>query len=271
MSHTTRQTTTGCRKGSARERGAAPLPIPRAPARAALGLGCSLPFTGVDLWTAYEISWLDQRGKPMVAIGHFRVPAESPYIAESKSVKFYLNSLNQMRFPSAARVEQAISEDLSRACGSPVAVKLVAPTEERKLVELPGESIDELDVDVAHYFPRPELLQAGGEIVEETLVSNLFKSNCPMTGQPDWASVSIGYRGPRIDRSSLLCYLVSFRQHGSFHEHCVEQIFVEIGQRCAPERLTVYARFTRRGGIDINPFRSNWEAPPIDNVRGARQ
>jgi 7-cyano-7-deazaguanine reductase len=120
-------------------------------------------------------------------------------------------------------------------------------------------------------LPRPDLLEVGGEIVEETLVSNLFKSNCPMTGQPDWASVSVGYRGRRIDRSSLLRYLVSFRQHGGFHEHCVEQMYVEIGQRCAPERLTVYARFTRRGGIDINPFRSNWETAPIENVCGPRQ
>jgi 7-cyano-7-deazaguanine reductase len=245
--------------------------IPRAPARAALGLGQVLPFSGVDLWTAYEISWLNPRGKPMAAIGHFRVPAESPRMVESKSVKLYLNALNQIHFSSDMEVAQAVRGALSAACGSPVAVTLTSPAKTHRMAELAGDCIDDLDIDIVHYSPLPELLETGVDVVQETLVSNLFKSNCPLTGQPDWASVSIAYRGPRIDRGSLLRYLVSFREHGGFHEHCVERMFVEIRQRCAPERLTVYARFTRRGGIDINPFRSDWESPPSESVRGGRQ
>jgi 7-cyano-7-deazaguanine reductase len=269
MSYTTKES----REASAPAREASLLAIPRAPARAALGLRVALPFSGVDLWTAYEVSWLDLRGKPAVAIGHFSVPAESPYIVESKSVKLYLNSLNHTHFPSVAAVREAISGALSRACGNAVAVRLAAPSEAPHIADFAGESIDHLDLDMVQYSPLPDLLEVevGAEIVEEALVSNLFKSNCPITGQPDWASVKIAYRGPRIERASLLRYIVSFREHGGFHENCVEQMFVQIAQRCTPERLTVYARFTRRGGIDINPFRSNWEAPPIDNVRGARQ
>jgi 7-cyano-7-deazaguanine reductase len=248
-------------------------PIERAPQRSALGLVGPLPFSGVDLWTAYELSWLDPRGKPEVAIGHFGVPAESPRIVESKSLKLYLNSFSQTPFESAAAVARTIAADLGRAFGAEVAVSLAAPSEfaRLRLDELAGESVDELPVDVRDYSPRPDLLAAGGDVVQEALVSQLFKSNCPVTGQPDWGSVQLRYRGPRIDRAGLLRYLVSFRQHTGFHEHCVERIFVDVRSRCRPEQLTVYARFSRRGGIDINPFRSDWEAPPSTGVRTARQ
>jgi 7-cyano-7-deazaguanine reductase len=248
-------------------------PMPRAPQRAALGLGQTLPFSGADLWTAYELSWLDARGKPAVAIASLRVPAESPAIVESKSLKLYLNSFSQTAFAAVAAVEGALAADLGRAFGAQVGVTLAGPGEfaRQRLAELDGESIDDLAIDVQDYAPRPDLLAAGGAMVDESLASQLFKSNCPVTGQPDWGSVQVRYRGPRIDRAGLLGYLVSYRQHAGFHEHCVERIFVDIRARCRPERLTVYARFTRRGGVDINPFRSDWEPPPATGVRTARQ
>ena len=248
-------------------------PIARAPARARLGIAGALPFSGADLWTAYELSWLAPSGKPEIAAARFRVPAESPGIVESKSAKLYLNSFSQTRFTGQDEVARALRDDLSRACDAPVGVELVRPAAFARLAieALAGESLDDLEVDVRDYSPRPDALAAGGATVEETLVSHLFKSNCPVTGQPDWGSVQMRYRGPRIDRAGLLRYLVSFRQHAGFHEHCVERMFVELRDRCRPERLTVYARFTRRGGVDINPFRSNWEQAPAPGGRTARQ
>ena len=248
-------------------------PMARAPQRAALGLGDALPFAGADLWTAYELSWLDPRGKPEVTIGLFSVPAESAYIVESKSLKLYLNAFSQTPFESVAAVERTIAADLEPAFGAAVAVELVGARHfpELRIAELEGESIDDLAIEARDYTPRSELLAAAGAAVEESLVSHLFKSNCPVTGQPDWGSVQVRYRGPRIDRAGLLRYLVSYRRHAGFHEHCVERIFVDVRERCRPEKLTVYARFTRRGGIDINPFRSDWEAPPPPRVRTARQ
>jgi 7-cyano-7-deazaguanine reductase len=249
--------------------------IARAPQRAALGIGDPLPFSGADLWTAYELSWLDPRGKPEVAIGRFTVPPESPRIVESKSLKLYLNSFSQTPFDSAAAVERVIAADLGAAFGAAVAIELVGPRAlaRLRLIELQGESIDDLAIEVHEYAPRRDLLAAAaaGPAVEETLVSDLFKSNCPVTGQPDWGSVQVRYRGPRIDRAGLLRYLVSYRQHAGFHEDCVERIFVDLHERCRPERLSVYACFTRRGGIDINPFRSDWEGLPPAGVRTARQ
>src|SRR5262245_13745011 len=246
--------------------------IERAPQRAALGIGDRLPFSGADLWTAYELSWLDLRGKPAIAIASFSVAAESPRIVESKSLKLYLNSFGQTRFDSAA-VERAITGDLGAAFGAAVAIDLVPPREfaQLRLAELEGKSIDDLAIEVHEDAPRADLLGAAGAAVEETLVSQLFKSNCPVTGQPDWGSVQVRYRGPRIDRPGLLRYLVSYRQHAGFHEHCVERIFVDLRERCRPEKLSVYARFTRRGGIDINPFRSDWESAPATGIRTARQ
>jgi len=247
--------------------------IERAPQRAALGLGDPLPFSGADLWTAYELSWLDPRGKPEIAIARFSVPAESPRIVESKSLKLYLNSLSQTPFDSAAAVARVIAADLGAAFGAAVPIELVPPREFARLrvTELEGESIDDIAIEVREYAPRADLLGAAGPAVEEMLVSHLFKSNCPVTGQPDWGSVQVRYRGPRIDRAGLLRYLVSYRGHAGFHEQCVERIFVDLCERCRPGRLSVYARFTRRGGIDINPFRSNWETAPRTGVRTARQ
>ena len=247
--------------------------IARAPQRAALGIGDPLPFSGVDVWTAYELSWLDPRGKPEVAIGRFSVPAESPRIVESKSLKLYLNSFSQTPFDSAAAVARVIAADLGAAFGTAVAIELVGRTEftRLRLSDLEGESIDDLAIEVHGYTPRADLLAADGPAVEETLVSHLFKSNCPVTGQPDWGSVQVRYRGPRIDRAGLLRYLVSYRQHAGFHEDCVERIFVDLRERCRPEKLSVYACFTRRGGLDINPFRSDRERLPRAGVRTARQ
>jgi 7-cyano-7-deazaguanine reductase len=248
-------------------------PIERASGRAALGLAGALPFSGVDLWTAYELSWLDPHGKPQVAIARFGVSAESPWIVESKSLKLYLNAFSQSPFDSAAAVANTIAADLGRAFGVPIEVELVGAREfgALRLAELDGEVIDDAAIEILDYAPRPDLLGASGPAAEEALVSHLFKSNCPVTGQPDWASVQVRYRGPRIDRAGLLRYLVSYRQHAGFHEHCVERIFVDVRTRCRPEQLTVYARFTRRGGIDINPFRSDWETAPPRGVRTARQ
>jgi 7-cyano-7-deazaguanine reductase len=247
--------------------------IARAPEREGLGIAHPLPFSGVDVWTAYELSWLNGRGKPEIALATFRIPVDSPNVVESKSVKLYVNSFSGTRFASATAVARTLRDDLSRACEQPVTVTLTHPHTfaQLRVGELPGQSIDDFDVEIGDYSPAPHFLVAAGASVDETLVSNLFKSNCPVTGQPDWGSVQIRYRGPRIDHVGLLRYIVSFRRHESFHEHCVERMFVEITERCRPERLSVHARFVRRGGIDINPFRSNWEAPPADNVRSGRQ
>jgi len=248
-------------------------PIARSLGRAELGITEPLPFDGVDVWNAYELSWLDARGKPQVALAEFRVPATSPHIIESKSFKLYLNSLNQERIASPAALEALLVRDLSAAAAAPVGVELIAPARfaELSLRELEGQTIDAQDIDIDDYGPPDtDHLHSGGDVVEEVLVSDLLKSNCPVTGQPDWASVQLRYRGARIDRAGLLRYLVSFREHAGFHEQCVERIFVDVMRRCAPLALEVYARYTRRGGLDINPWRSTvGRAPP--NPRGARQ
>jgi len=250
-------------------------PIPRAVARDRLGLGEALPFVGVDLWNAYELSWLDPRGKPQVALAEIRVPATSPNLIESKSFKLYLNSFAQERLPSSEALHATLASDLAAAAGAPVAVSLIAPTSPQAfpVVVLPGELIDSVAIAIEHYGPpAPELLKADAEeSIEETLVSHLFRSNCPVTGQPDWASLQIAYAGPRIDRAGLLRYLVSFRTHSDFHEACVERIFLDLWARCAPLKLAVYARFTRRGGLDINPFRALPGATMPDNLRLSRQ
>ncbi len=248
-------------------------PVERAPLRAELGLPSPLPFRGVDLWTAYELSWLDPEGKPEVAIATFAVPAESPFIVESKSVKLYLTAFNQTRFPSGSAVAATIAADLSAATGAPVAVRLVAPAEfaTLALAELAGTWLDALPFAGQDDAPAPQRLAASGPTVEETLCTRLFRSVCPVTGQPDYASVQLRYRGPKIDAPGLLAYLVSFRRHPGFHEHCAERIFADVWKRCAPQALSVYARFTRRGGLDINPFRGHGFEPPPANVRTARQ
>jgi len=245
--------------------------IPRAEGRVRLGLRDPLPFAGVDVWNAYELSWLASSGKPEVALAVITVPCESPAIVESKSFKLYLGSFGQTRFADADAVRAAIVRDVSAACGKPVAVTLAPAGVPERLAPMYGESLDTLDVEIADYLPNPALLSARGEVVEESLASDLLRSVCPVTGQPDWASVQVRYRGPRIDRAGLLAYIVSFREHPDFHEHCVERMFVDVLARCRPERLSVYARYTRRGGLDINPFRSNWEAGAPPNVRTPRQ
>ncbi|MFN8901624.1 MAG: NADPH-dependent 7-cyano-7-deazaguanine reductase QueF [Lysobacteraceae bacterium] len=251
-------------------------PIPRAGNRAALGLvDDALPFVGIDVWNAYELSWLDPRGKPQVALAEIRIPASSPNLVESKSFKLYLNGFAQERLANPEALRAALMTDLSRAAGSAVSVALVAPTSPEALPvrPLPGELIDSVAIAIDHYGPpAPELLRADAdEAVEETLVSHLFRSNCPVTGQPDWASVQVAYAGPRIDRAALLRYLVSFRTHSDFHEACVERIFLDLKARCAPSKLAVYARFTRRGGLDINPCRDTPGTSMPDNPRLSRQ
>ena len=249
-------------------------PIPRQLKRDEIGVHEPLPFQGVDIWNAYELSWLDMHGKPIVGVAEFHVPAHSPNIIESKSFKLYLNGFAQEPLANVAALSALLQQDLTRAAGAVVTVAIRSPrAAQHVFADLAGESIDGLPVTIDHYGPpRAEYLKAdaSAEAVEETLVSDLLRSNCPVTGQPDWGSVQIAYRGAAIDREGLLRYLVSFRTHNEFHEQCVERIFVDVMKHCAPERLSVYARYTRRGGLDINPFRSTEQAMP-DNIRGARQ
>ncbi len=250
-------------------------PVARSRKREELGLAGELPFAGEDLWTAFELSWLDPKGKPVVAMGEFRVPCTSPNLIESKSFKLYLNSLNQTRLSSLDQVRALLAADLGRAAGAPVGVRLFPGPDftGERLARLPGRCIDDLDIEVGTYRLDPLLLAGAADpatVVEEELHSHLLKSNCLVTRQPDWGSVLIRYRGGRIDPAALLRYLISFRQHNEFHEQCVERIFVDLLRFCSPERLTVYARYTRRGGLDINPFRSNFETEAA-NLRLARQ
>jgi 7-cyano-7-deazaguanine reductase len=250
-------------------------PIPRQQKRDELQLTGTLPFFGVDIWNAYELSWLNMRGKPQVAIATISAPADSPNIIESKSFKLYLNSFNQTRLANTDALLALLREDLSNGFGAPVHIALTQPDafESVKMGELEGVLLDRLDIDVDHYSPSPELLSAARDEapVTETLVSHLLKSNCLVTGQPDWASVQIRYVGPQIDQEGLLRYLIGFREHNEFHEQCVERIFVDILRQCAPQKLAVYARYTRRGGLDINPWRSNFSGGPPKNLRTARQ
>ncbi len=248
-------------------------PIPRAANRAPLGIGeGALPFVGEDEWHAFETSWLNARGKPVVAVARFRLPAESPNLIESKSWKLYLNGFNQTRFASRGAVIETLERDLGAAAGAPVAVELFDVDDSVLMPrQLPGECLDDLDIEVDRYTPGAELLAVDDEIVEETLYSHLLKSNCPVTGQPDWGSVLIRYRGPKLDREGLLRYLIGYRQHQDFHEHCVEHIFMDLLERTRPERLLVLARYVRRGGLDISPWRGTPGERPPEPLRLARQ
>ena len=257
-------------------------PISRAPKRAEIGLGNvddkrqTLPFFGVDIWNAYELSWLNLRGKPQIALATFYVPADSPHIVESKSFKLYLNSFNQTKFDHSDAVLARLKQDISAAVGSPVQVKLTLPEQfsAHKFNALQGLSLDRLDVDINDYSPNPAWLFCEPEAapIQETLVSNLLKSNCLVTGQPDWGSVQIDYVGAPINQEGLLKYIIGFRNHNEFHEQCVERIFMDILRHCKPQKLAVYARYTRRGGLDINPWRSNFStALPPSNDRQIRQ
>ena len=256
-------------------------PIPRATKRAEIGISGSPPFLGADLWTTFELSWLNERGKPQVALAHITVPCETPNIVESKSFKLYLNSFNNTRFASAqdvqARMRADISEAAWRGAAHPgtVGVKLLLPEQfDREPVhELDGLNLDRLDIECTQYQPAPERLSANFDEapVSEVLVSHLLKSNCLVTGQPDWGSLRIAYSGPQIDQEGLLQYIVSFRNHNEFHEQCVERIFMDLWTRCQPVKLEVYARYTRRGGLDINPWRTSHPQQLPPNTRTARQ
>jgi 7-cyano-7-deazaguanine reductase len=248
--------------------------VPRALNRDALNLNDPLPFHGEDRWTLYELSWLNNNGKPMVAIGDVHIDANSVNLIESKSFKLYLNSFNQTKVADLATLQATLEHDLSHCAQGVVHVSLFSLAQAPQMItNTPGDLIDELDITVDNYAFSSDWLQDAGNtetIVEETLHSHLLKSNCLVTGQPDWGSVVIHYHGPQIDREKLLRYLISFRQHNEFHEQCVERIFVDLQRYCHPDKLSVYARYTRRGGLDINPYRSNWETAP-ENMRLVRQ
>ena len=250
-------------------------PVPRSPNRDDLALGDSLPFTGYDIWTLYELSWLNGKGLPQVAIGEVRLPANSPNLIESKSFKLYLNSFNQTRFDNWQQVADQLQKDLSQCAGADVDVTIqpLSDFTNEEVVAFSGTCIDEQDIEISDYAFNPDHLEgaADGEIVTEELNSNLLKSNCLITSQPDWGSVRISYTGKQINREKLLRYIVSFRNHNEFHEQCVERIFTDIMKYCQPELLTVYARYTRRGGLDINPYRTNMGKTPSNNSRMARQ
>jgi 7-cyano-7-deazaguanine reductase len=264
-------------------------PIPRSGKRAEIGIAGAAPFMGADMWTAFELSWLNLRGKPQVALAHFTVPCDTPNRIESKSFKLYLNSFNNTRFADVEAVKAVLRADLSEgvwrqtgaAAGgaqvvtSSIGVTILLPElfDREPVHELDGLSLDRLDVDCTRFTPAPDLLSAAFDEppVSEVLVSNLLKSNCLVTGQPDWGSVQISYTGPAIAQEGLLQYVVSYRNHNEFHEQCVERIFMDIWTRCKPMKLAVYARYTRRGGLDINPFRTSHPQALPRNIRTARQ
>ena len=250
-------------------------PVPRALNRDGLGITQNQPFTiGADIWTAYEISWLNEKGLPQVAIADIYLDYQSQNLIESKSFKLYLNSFNQSKFADFNTVQQTMQRDLSECAQGDVKVRLnpVAVYDSQKIDHLQGDCIDEQDIEITSYEFNADWLKdcVSDEIVEEKLVSHLLKSNCLITNQPDWGTLHIHYIGKKIDHEKLLRYVVSFRQHNEFHEQCVERIFCDLMHYAKPEKLTVYARYTRRGGLDINPFRSNFDNLP-ENLRLARQ
>ena len=252
--------------------------IPRSENRLKLNIkaGQALPFVGVDIWNAFELSWLNTKGKPQIALAEFQIPADSPNMIESKSFKLYLNSLNNARFADEQEVRERLVADLSAAAGSKITARIQAneTIAKKGIQEMGGVLLDRLDIEIDPHIPAdPTLLGINEDFgpIEQCLVSHLLKSNCPVTGQPDWASVQIRYQGRPILEEGLLRYLIGFRQLGEFHEHCVETIFSDIKRECKPDKLSVYARYTRRGGLDINPFRTDHNAPWPDNTRHARQ
>jgi 7-cyano-7-deazaguanine reductase len=248
-------------------------PIMRQPSRESLGINSDhLPFSGEDIWNAYELSWLNLKGKPEVACAEFRFPCESRALVESKSFKLYLNSLNQTKFKNAALLVKTMKDDLSACVGMPIIVNLMPVdhglSTERQL--LTGTCLDQLDVDVERYFPDPTLLIQDEQIVDEQVYSHLLRSLCPVTGQPDWGTIIIEYQGKKIKQEGLLKYIIGYRQHQEFHEQCVERIYGDISARCELGSLSVYARYVRRGGLDINPYRTSSEAKCL-NIRLNRQ
>ena len=249
--------------------------VPRKLNRDSLGITEQQPFSfGVDLWTAYEISWLNSKGVPQVAIADVEIDAQSENLIESKSFKLYLNSFNQTKFEQWEQVQRTLEQDLAQCAKGKVNVRLhrLEYYSQQPITNFDGQLIDNQDIEIENYDFNAEILAncTADNQVEERLVSHLLKSNCLITQQPDWGSVQIHYVGKQIDQEKLLRYLVSFRQHNEFHEQCVERIFCDLLKFAQPEKLTVYARYTRRGGLDINPFRSNFENVP-ENQRLARQ
>ncbi len=244
-------------------------PIPRAGKRSELGINPdNLPFYGFDCWNHYEVSWLNSKGKPVVATAVLHYDCASQFIIESKSLKLYFNSFNNTSFASFKDVEQTIKKDLEKAVNAEVTL-VISPLKRSALInisnEFEGECIDEQDIECTHYTVEPGYLSTMDAIVNENLYSDLLKSNCLVTGQPDWGSVQITYYGKKINREGLLRYLVSFRNHNEFHEQCIERIFVDIMARCQPHSLIVYGRYTRRGGLDINPYRSTEKSNYTEN------
>lgn len=232
-------------------------PIPRKLKRDEIEISEKLPFTGFDFWTAFELSWLNPKGKPVVAIAEFVIPCESPHIVESKSFKLYLNSFNNTQFDGFEEVQSTLKKDISLAVGQKITVKLFPITQvHQKVQEFDGSCLDDLDLKCTIYQPNKDYLFCDSGIGDETLYSNLLKSNCLVTGQPDWGSIQIKYKGNKINHEGLLKYIISLRNHNEFHEQCVERIFSDILRNCHPEYLFVYARYTRRGGLDINPLRT---------------
>jgi 7-cyano-7-deazaguanine reductase len=249
--------------------------IARNQAREHLGIHAPLPFIGQDIWNAYELSWLDKAGRPRAGLAEIVIPCTSENIIESKSFKLYLNSFNQTRIGDSERLRQMLVSDISKACGGAATVAITQATASHAfpIDYLNGEVIDDLEMDVNYYGPpEPLYLNIAGESqISESLICHIFRSNCPVTNQPDWASVQIRYLGNRIEREGLLRYLISYRTHNAFHENCVEHIFTDILRQCKPQQLSVYARFTRRGGLDINPYRGTEGMGMPSNIRLIRQ
>lgn len=247
--------------------------IPRSDNRRLLGLDTELPFVGEDIWNAYELSWLNKKGLPQVALAKFYFNCESPFIIESKSFKLYLNSLNQESYDNEAQLLALLIKDLTEKSASKVRVELTGLDNSAQAIDVSqGTSLDKLDIKVQHYHPEPELLTVDAQSqVAEQLFTNLFRSNCPITNQPDWATIMIAYNGAAISHASLLAYLISYRLHNDYHENCVEKIFVDIQARCKPTDLTVRANFLRRGGLDINPVRSTAGTERAPTLRFVRQ
>lgn len=255
-------------------------PIPRSEGREAIGfepigIGGAVPaFYGFDLWTAYELSWLDKKGKPVIAIADITIPCDTENLVESKSLKLYLNSINQTVFTSYQDVASTLEKDISSCVDGSisVAIQTMEGFRHKGLASFPGTCLDDLDIQIEAYEPDPSLLSLNydGGLVTEAFYSHLLKTNCPVTGQPDWASIFVRYTGLPIVPEGLLKYIVSYRNHQDFHEQCVERIFTEINELCQPDELEVYARYTRRGGLDINPYRSSKNSkPPV--LRLSRQ
>lgn len=234
--------------------------IPRAEKRLEIGLDPQhLPFSGFDYWNHYEVSWLNEKGKPMVAVAELAYDCHSPKLIESKSLKLYFNSFNNTHIKDIPSLEATIKKDIAELIETDVWVKIHPLNHCEQFAvhaSLQGESLDDLDVECSVYMVEPSFLSTSDEYVEEVLCSDLLKSNCLITNQPDWGSIQIAYKGRKINREGLLKYLVSFRNHNEFHEQCIERIFADLMKYCKPEQLTVYGRYTRRGGLDINPYRS---------------